>query len=142
MGMAQRFPMAQQPMRQPMPGHPGFDPTMSSQAGQMPPGNYMQQGQLMSGPQQSYGQPYQQLVPAYMQSDLILSRIPRPNMYGPNAPVRMHQGGIMPQSGMRQPVQGFSGNVPQSAAQNVKGMRQQNLHTGNLFYFNLILLCI
>lgn len=63
MGMTQRLPMAQQQMRQPMPGHPGFDGSMSSQAGHITPGNYMQQGpSMMSGPQQPYGQTYQQLV--------------------------------------------------------------------------------
>lgn len=43
-------------------GHPGFDPSMSSQGGPMPPGNYMpQQGgaQSMMSAQQQF-MPYQQ----------------------------------------------------------------------------------
>lgn len=60
MAHPQRLPMAQQhQMRQPIPGHPAFDANMSSHAGPMPSGNYIQGGPMMGGPQQQMA-PYQQ----------------------------------------------------------------------------------
>jgi hypothetical protein len=55
----------QQQMRQQMSGNPGFEAGISSQSGQMPPANYLPQGQsapMIGGPSQQQFTSYQQLV--------------------------------------------------------------------------------